>query len=80
MIEKSRPIVLVEAIKAGPEPLRAWLDARGYRVVDAGINLLAIHHSDPTLSQLQIRRRRNRRRPDHRPHSITAPASMRTGW
>jgi hypothetical protein len=51
VIEKSRPIVLVEAIKAGPEPLRAWLHARGYRVVDAGINLLAIHHSDPTLSQ-----------------------------
>jgi FkbM family methyltransferase len=29
VIEKSRPIVLVEAVKASPEPLRAWLDARG---------------------------------------------------
>jgi hypothetical protein len=54
VIEKSRPILLVEAVKAGPEPLRAWLDARGYRVVDADVNLLAIHRSDPTLSQLQI--------------------------
>jgi hypothetical protein len=54
LIEKSSPIVLVESVKAGPEPLRAWLDERGYRVVDAGLNLLAIHRSDPTLSQLQI--------------------------
>lgn len=54
LIESSCPIVLVESIKAGPEPLRAWLEEHGYRVVDAGINMLAIHRSDPTLSQLQI--------------------------
>jgi FkbM family methyltransferase len=54
LIETSRPIVLVESIKVGPERLRTWLEERGYRVVDAGINLLAIHRSDPTLSQLQI--------------------------
>jgi hypothetical protein len=52
VIEKSRPIVLVEAVKAGQEPLRVWLDARGYRIVDAGVNLLAIHRSDPTLRPL----------------------------
>jgi FkbM family methyltransferase len=54
LIETSKPVVLVESIKVGAEPLRAWLDERGYRVVDAGMNLLAIHRSDPTLSQLQI--------------------------
>jgi len=54
LIEASHPIVLVESIKAGPEPLRTWLEERGYRVVDAGINLLAIHPSDPTLNLLQI--------------------------
>jgi FkbM family methyltransferase len=54
LIEVSRPIVLVESVKAGPELLRTWLEARGYRVVDAGVNLLAIHASDPTLSLLQI--------------------------
>jgi FkbM family methyltransferase len=50
----ARPIVLVVSIKAGPMPLRAWLEERGYRVVDAGMNLLAIHRSDPTLNELQI--------------------------
>jgi FkbM family methyltransferase len=54
LIEKNRPIVLVESIKAGPMPLRAWLEERGYRVVDAGMNLLAIQRSDPTLNELQI--------------------------
>ncbi len=54
MLETSRPIVLVEHVKSGPERLRAFLDERGYRVVDAGVNLLAIHRSDPTLSELQI--------------------------
>ena len=54
LIETCRPVVLVEQIKAGPEPLRAWLEERGYRVVDAGMNLLAIHRSDPTHSELQI--------------------------
>jgi FkbM family methyltransferase len=54
LIAASRPIVLVETIKTGADGLRAWLEERGYRVVDAGINQLAIHRSDPTLSELQI--------------------------
>jgi FkbM family methyltransferase len=54
LLEASRPIVLVEQVKSGPERLRALLEERGYRVVDAGVNLLAIHRSDPTLSELQI--------------------------
>ena len=54
LLEASRPIVLVEQVKTEPERLRALLEERGYRVVDAGVNLLAIHRSDPTLSELQI--------------------------
>jgi FkbM family methyltransferase len=54
LITKNKPIVLVEQVKAGAEPLRALLDGHGYRVVDAGMNLLAIHRSDPTLGELQI--------------------------
>lgn len=54
LIEASRPVVLVKSAKAGPQPLRTWLEERGYRVVDAGINLLAIHANDPTLNLLQI--------------------------
>lgn len=54
LLESSKPIVLVESIKAGADKLRAFLDERGYRVVDAGMNLLAIHRSDPTINELQI--------------------------
>ena len=53
-IERSRPIFLVEAIKTGRERLRAFLDERGYKVVEAGINLLAIHKSDPVVNELQM--------------------------
>jgi FkbM family methyltransferase len=54
MIEKSHPILLVESIKAGRDILRSWLEQRGYHVADAGLNLLAVHKSDPALSQLKL--------------------------
>jgi len=53
-IERSRPIILAESIKAGREPLRAFLDERGYKVADAGMNLLAIHKGDPVVNELQV--------------------------
>jgi FkbM family methyltransferase len=53
-IERSHPVFLVESIKAGRERLRRFLDERGYKVVEAGINLLAIHKSDPVVNELQI--------------------------
>jgi FkbM family methyltransferase len=53
-IERSRPIFLVESIKAGRERLRGFLSDCGYKVVEAGINLLAIHKTDPVVNELQI--------------------------
>ncbi|HZP69612.1 MAG TPA: FkbM family methyltransferase [Pseudolabrys sp.] len=53
-IERSHPIFLVESIKAGRERLRMFFHERGYKVVEAGINLLAIHKSDPVVNELQI--------------------------
>jgi len=55
LIEKSRPILLIEQIKTIRERLRAWLHERGYEVIDAGINLLAVHKTDPTLKELQAK-------------------------
>ena len=52
ILERSRPILLIESIKADREVVRAFLQNCGYRVIDAGINVLAIHLSDPTLTQL----------------------------
>lgn len=51
-IERTHPIMLIESIKADKAQLRGWLIARGYAALDAGINLLAIHNSDKTLSEV----------------------------
>jgi hypothetical protein len=55
LIEKCHPILLIEQIKTVRERLRAWIQERGYEVIDAGINLLAVHRSDPTLKELQAK-------------------------
>src|SRR5579859_271642 len=51
-IERSRPIMLIEKIKADATQLRAWLEARGYTIIEAGINLLVIHSSDSVLADV----------------------------
>ena len=53
-IARSHPIFLLESRKAGRDRLRAFLDERGYKVVEAGYNLLAVHKSDPVVQQLQL--------------------------
>lgn len=55
-IERCRPILLIEQIKSAREDLRAWLIERGYEVIDAGINLMAVHRSDPTQQLLEQNR------------------------
>src|SRR4029077_1382669 len=55
LIEKCHPILLIEQIKTVRERLRAWIQERDYEVIDAGINLLAVHRSDPTLKELQAK-------------------------
>jgi FkbM family methyltransferase len=51
-IERNRPILLIEKIKANAEQLGRWLEERGYTLKEAGINILAIHSSDKTLAEL----------------------------
>jgi FkbM family methyltransferase len=53
-ITQSHPIMLIEKIKTDAEKLRAWLKAHGYEIIDAGINMLAIHQSDKTLTEIRI--------------------------
>ena len=57
-IARCRPILLIEQIKSDSERMRAWLAERGYEMADAGMNLLAIHASDPTLNELHASVRR----------------------
>ncbi|MGH6680368.1 MAG: FkbM family methyltransferase, partial [Bradyrhizobium sp.] len=53
-IERCRPVMLVETIKSDDKALRSFLEQSGYVVVAAGQDLLAIHGSDETLTQLQL--------------------------
>jgi FkbM family methyltransferase len=51
-IERCRPIMLIEKIKADAAQLRQWLEQRGYVLIEAGINLLVIHSTDKTLPEI----------------------------
>ena len=53
-IARCHPTFLLESRKAGRERLRPFLDKRGYKVVEAGYNLLAVNKSDPVVQQLQL--------------------------
>ncbi|MBV9829083.1 MAG: FkbM family methyltransferase [Alphaproteobacteria bacterium] len=55
ILQQYQPLVFVEWIKSGKEPLQAALAASGYRVFDSGQNLLAVHASDPTMNHVRQR-------------------------
>jgi FkbM family methyltransferase len=52
-LTNSTPVLLVEAIKSDKAALRKMLEDRGYRIFEMGINLLAIHQTDKTLTHVQ---------------------------
>jgi FkbM family methyltransferase len=51
-IEATRPIMLVEKIKSDAGKLRQWLQTRGYALFEFGMNLIAIHSSDKSLTNV----------------------------
>ena len=51
-IRRFRPQMLIEKIKSDEAALRAWLLAEGYRVASFGLNLVAVHGSDPSHEHL----------------------------
>jgi len=51
-LARAHPILLVEAIKSDRAALRARLEGLGYRLFDAGMNLLAVHASDPSATHV----------------------------
>jgi FkbM family methyltransferase len=52
-IESCHPVILVEIIKSNSDLLRGWLEERGYKIMEAGINILAIHASDVAMQESQ---------------------------
>src|SRR5262249_41986347 len=52
VIAKHRPILLVEWLKSDKAQLAQLLEGHGYRVVEQGRNLLAVHRDDPSLQHV----------------------------
>ncbi len=52
-IEASRPIMLIEEIKTDAAQLHRWLETRGYEIIEAGINIVAVHTSDKALADIK---------------------------
>ncbi|SNT32280.1 methyltransferase, FkbM family [Noviherbaspirillum humi] len=53
-LQKCRPQLLVEKIKTNEADLRGMLQALDYQVFELGINLLAVHESDPAAAQIKV--------------------------
>jgi FkbM family methyltransferase len=51
-LARCRPALMVESIKSDKARLREMLEQHGYRLFDAGLNLLAIHGDDKTLAHV----------------------------
>jgi FkbM family methyltransferase len=49
-----RPILFVEHIHSGWEPLAKRLESHGYRLFKSGMNMLAVHAEDPALSAITV--------------------------
>jgi FkbM family methyltransferase len=53
VIEKHRPVMLIEMIKSDRAAIETLLTELGYRQFEYGIDKLAIHESDPTLTHVR---------------------------
>jgi FkbM family methyltransferase len=51
-IEKFKPQLIIEKIKSNESDLTNFLSGQGYKIFPLGINILAIHTSDPTSSKV----------------------------
>ena len=52
-IARLRPHLLIEKIKSNEEALVGFVTELGYKVFPLGINILAVHESDPIAAELQ---------------------------
>lgn len=53
-LERFRPIVIVEQVKAPKEEIAAVLASYGYEWFALGLNFLAVHPSDPTRQSINV--------------------------
>ena len=56
-INKYHPVLLIEKIKTDIPLLERWLADNGYKPFGLGINILAVHGSDPSLKDINAPQR-----------------------
>lgn len=52
-ILRTKPVLIVEWIKSGKDRLRTFVEDIGYTIFESGVNLLAVHTSDPALAHIK---------------------------
>ena len=52
-IRTAKPIILIETIKSNIDKINCFLSDLGYVTTPAGINILAIHKSDPVVALIK---------------------------
>ena len=55
LISDYKPIMLIEHIKSDKRSLNSFLENSGYKVFPIGINIMAVHKTDPTLNDIDIK-------------------------
>lgn len=50
--DRCKPMFMIEKIKSDERAIQDWLGMAGYKVFPLGINLLAVHASDPSLQNI----------------------------
>lgn len=53
-IQRAKPILMIEIIKTDKVQVEAFLARQGYKMYPMGINLLAVHESDPANQNLKL--------------------------
>ncbi|MBF0294702.1 MAG: FkbM family methyltransferase [Magnetococcales bacterium] len=49
-----KPILMIEKIKTNEKDLKEWVEQRGYTLFPVGLNIVAVHQSDPVLSDIRL--------------------------
>lgn len=53
-IQKNKPILVIEKIKSNETVINEIISGYGYKSFPFGLNILAIHESDPTINSIKI--------------------------
>ena len=53
-IERGKPLMLIEHIKTNVDNITNFLSNYGYKIYPMGINIFAIHESDPIADQIKV--------------------------